>query len=52
MLVRNITDLEVNSSKHPYIKLLKLVYENSTVRRVLKFSPTYVHLLANSWYFS
>ena len=52
MLVRNITDLEVYSSEHPHIELLKLVYENDTVRRVLKFSPAYVHLLANSWYCS
>jgi hypothetical protein len=50
MLVRNKTDLEVYSSKHPYIELMKLVYENVAVPRVLIVFPTYIHLLANSWY--
>jgi len=52
MLVRNIIDLEVYSSKHPHMELMKLVYKNVTVRRVLKSFPKYFLLLANSWYCS
>jgi hypothetical protein len=51
MLGRNITDLEVytRTSKHPYIELMKLVYEDVTVCGVLKFFSPYIQLLTNSW---
>ena len=43
---------KVYSSNPPHVELIKLVYENGTVRRMLKFFPTHIHLLANSWYCS
>jgi len=39
---------KVYSSNHPHVELMKLVYVNSMW--ILKFFPTYFHLLANSWY--
>jgi hypothetical protein len=41
---------KVYSSNPPHVELMKLFYVNGTVRRILKFFPTYFHLLANSWY--
>jgi len=48
MAVRNTADLEVHSYKHPDMELMKFVYENGTVCRVLKIFPKYFHLLAKS----